>query len=184
MNLDTGPTGDIGISSNYEPDINRRQPTNTNYLLSTGFRFVLQRIPAVTYFCQSCNLPSFAFSEILQPTRFINVKHPGRNYDFGDLDIGFIVDEDMVNYLEIHNWMKEIGNVEDDSEYLERTNKHFSDASITILNSAMLPNLTVNFKNVFPKALSGIDFNSTASDSEPLIVTATFTYTSFEVIKL
>ena len=184
MNLDTGPTGDVGISSNYEPNINKRQPTNTNYLLSTGFRFMLQRIPAVTYFCQSCVLPTFSFAEILQPTRFINVKHPGRVYDYGDLDIGFIVDEDMVNYLELYNWMKEIGNVEDHEEYVSRTNHHFSDASISILNSAMQPNLTVNFKNVFPKALSSIDFNSTASESEPILVTATFAYTSFEVEKL
>jgi len=179
-----GITGSIGIYPNYEQNINRRQPTNTNYLLSTGFRFVLQRIPAVTYFCQSCSIPTFSFSEVLQPTRFINIKHPGRSYDYGDLDIGFIVDEDMVNYLEIYKWMREIGNVEDHDEYEQNTVSHFSDGSISILNSAMKPNLTVNFKNLFPKSISSIDFSSTASDSEPILVTATFAYTSFEVEKL
>jgi len=175
---------EVNISANYEPNINRRQPTNTNFLLSTGFRFVLQRTPAITYFCQSCNLPNFSFSEVIQPTRFINVKHPGRSFDYADLEIGFLVDEDMKNYLEIYNWMRSIGNVEDHNEYLEKTSQHFSDASITILNSAMKPNLTVNFKDIFPKSLSGIDFNSNASDSEPVLVNATFAYTSFEVEKL
>jgi len=175
---------EVNISSNYEPNINRRQPSNTNFLLSTGFRFVLQRTPSLTYFCQSCNLPDFSFGQIEQPSRFIPVKHPGRGYDYGDLQIGFLVDEDMTNYLEIYNWMRSIGNVEDHGDYLEKTTDHFSDASITILNSAMKPNLTVNFKNIFPKSLSGIDFNSTADDTEPIIVSATFAYTSFEVEKL
>ena len=175
---------EVNISADYEPNINRRQPSNTNFLLSTGFRFVLQRTPSLTYFCQSCNLPDFSFAQIEQPTRFIPVKHPGRGYDYGDLQLGFLVDEDMVNYLEIYNWMRKIGTVEDHNEHLSKTSEHFSDASITILNSAMKPNLTVNFKNIFPKSLSGIDFNSTADDTEPILVQATFAYTSFEVEKL
>ena len=179
-----GITGSVEISANYEPNILKRQPENSNFLLPTGFKFTLQRIPSVTYFCQSCNIPSFSFSEILQPTRFNPAKHPGRGYDFGDLDISFLVDEDMKNYLEIYDWMKSMGNAEDHIEYEENTKIHYSDASITILNSAMNPNLSVNFRNMFPKSLSGIDFSSTASDTEPILVTATFAYTSFEVIKL
>jgi hypothetical protein len=172
------------IAGNYEKNILRRQPGNTNFLLTTGFKFTLQRIPSVTYFCQSCNIPAFSFSEIIQPTRFNPAKHPGRGYEYGDLDITFLVDEDMVNYLEIYDWMRLMGNLEDHSEYEENTNQHFSDASITILNSAMNANLSVNFKNIFPKSLSGIDFSSTNSDTEPLLVTATFAYTTFEVVKL
>ena len=172
------------ISGNYEQNVLRRQPGNTNFLLPTGFKFTLQRIPSVTYFCQSCNIPAFSFSEIIQPTRFNPAKHPGRGYEYGDLDITFLVDEDMVNYLEIYDWMRLMGNLEDHSEYEENTNQHFSDASITILNSAMNANLSVNFKNIFPKSLSGIDFSSTNNDTEPLLVTATFAYTTFEVVKL
>lgn len=172
------------ISGNYEQNVLRRQPGNTNFLLPTGFKFTLQRIPSVTYFCQSCNIPAFSFSEIIQPTRFNPAKHPGRGYEYGDLDITFLVDEDMVNYLEIYDWMRLMGNLDDHSEYEENTNQHFSDASITILNSAMNANLSVNFKNIFPKSLSGIDFSSTNSDTEPLLVTATFAYTTFEVVKL
>jgi len=179
-----GITGSDEISGNYEKNVLKRQPSNTNFLLTTGFKFTLQRIPAVTYFCQSCNIPTFSFSEVLQPTRFNPAKHPGRGYDYGDLDITFLVDEDMVNYLEIYKWMRLMGNLEDHIEYEENTNQHFSDASITILNSAMNANLSVNFKNIFPKSLSGIDFSSTSSDTEPILVTATFAYTSFEVVKL
>ena len=175
---------EVNISANYEPNINRRQPTNTNFLLSTGFRFVLQRTPSLTFFCQSCNLPDFSFSQIEQPTRFIPVKHPGRGYNFGDLSITFLVDEDMVNYLEIFNWMRSIGNLINHSEHLEKTSEHFSDASISILNSAMKPNLTVDFKDIFPTSLTGIDFSSTAVDTEPILVTATFAYTSFDIQKL
>ena len=41
-------------------DINARSIDNTNLLLSTGFRFVMQRTPYLTYFCQTANLPEIA----------------------------------------------------------------------------------------------------------------------------
>ena len=89
-------------------DINDRTPSNTNMLLSTGFRFLLTRTPNITYYCQSANLPDVNLGEMEQPTRFIPVKHPGNSFTYGDLELGFIVDEDMENWREIHDWMRSL----------------------------------------------------------------------------
>ena len=165
-------------------DINDRQPTNINLLLSTGFRFILSRTPNITYFCQGVNLPDISFGEVLQPTPFIPVKHPGSSFNYGDLEITFIVDENMENWREIHDWMRSIKGVEDFEEYEDNTNNHFCDASIIILNSAMKPNLEVTFDRMFPKSLGGIQFSSDTSDASQIIASATFAFTSYDIRKI
>ena len=165
-------------------DINSRQPSNTNLLLSTGFRFILSRTPNITYFCQSVNLPDISFGEILQPTRFIPTKHPGTSFNYGDLEIQFIIDENMENWREIHDWMRSLKNVEDYTEVEENPTNNFSDASIMILNSAMKPNLEVTFDRIFPKSLGGIQFSSDAADSSQIVASATFAFTSYDIRKI
>ena len=39
----------------------------------------------------------------------------------------------------------------------------------------------VVFKDMFPVGISGIQFSSVVVDTEPVIATATFSYTSYEI---
>ncbi len=165
-------------------DINKRNPSNTNILLSTGFRFLLTRTPNITYFCQSVNLPDISLGEVEQPTRFIPIKHPGNTISYGDLEISFIVDENMEDWRELHDWMKSLKAVDDYTEYEDNTNQHFSDARLVILNSAMKPNLEIDFRDIFPKSLGGIQFNSDTDDASQIICSASFAYTSYDIKKL
>jgi len=165
-------------------DINDRNISNPNPLLTTGFRFLLTRTPNITYFCQAANIPDVNLGEMEQPTVFIPIKHPGNSFTYGDLEISFIVDEDMENWREIFNWMRSLKNVEDYDEFETEPTTHFSDARLIILNSAMKPNLEIEFKDIFPKSLSGINFTSTTDDSEPVIGSATFAFTSYDIKKL
>jgi hypothetical protein len=165
-------------------DINQRNPSNVNILLSTGFRFLLTRTPNITYFCQGVNLPDITLGEVEQPTRFIPIKHPGTSWNYGDLEISFIIDENMENWREIHSWMRSLKGVEDFNEFESNPTEHFSDASLVVLNSAMKPNLEVTFEKIFPKTLSGIQFTSDTTDSAQVIANATFAYTSYDIRKL
>ena len=165
-------------------DINARQPSNDNLLLSTGFRFFLTRLPHTTYFCQSANLPDISLGEVEQPTPFVPIKMPGNVFTYGDLEISFIVDEDMGNWREIHDWMRSLKNIDHYSEFETDIDTHFSDAKLIILNSAMKANLEVTFKGVFPKSLGGIQFTSDTTDSNQVLTTATFAYTSYDIVKL
>ena len=165
-------------------DINDRSVSNPNPLLTTGFRFLLTRTPNITYFCQSANLPDITLGEMEQPTTFIPIKHPGNSFTYGDLDISFIVDENMENWREIHNWMTSLKNVEDYTEFESNVSNHTSDARLMILNSAMQPNLEVEFKYIFPKSLSGVNFTSSTDDTEPVICNATFAFTSYDIQKI
>ena len=44
--------------------------------------------------------------------------------------------------------------------------------------------LEIEFKDIFPKSLSGVNFTSTTDDSEPVIGNATFAFTSYDIKKL
>ena len=189
--------GDTGPAYSNLPGIGKflgetaldRQPTNTNFLLPTSFKFDLKRIPSVVFFCQSVNLPSITLGEISQPTRFsLPVKRSGDSFEFEDLTVNFIVDEEMKTWLEIYNWMSTITSLEDFDTYNSAGHgnppnemNHYSDAVLVITNSAKNPIIEVNFKGCFPKSVSAIEFDSKTTDNEPLVATVTFGYTSYKV---
>lgn len=168
------------------PDItqvsNPTQPDTNNYLGNTYFRFEFTRLPTVTYFCQRVNLPSISFTSAELPTPLgLTSKVPGGKYNYDQLNVSFIVDEEMKNWLEVYNWMRSIGNLDDISNHIKNHMDKYSDARLIITNSAFTPNISVRFRGVFPIALSGIDFDSTSVDTETVVSTATFAFTHYEI---
>jgi hypothetical protein len=161
---------------------NEFQPATHNVLTGNKFRFVLTRCPTVTYFCQRANIPSLSFgvSQNSNPTGIVS-RRPGTSYVYEDLQIGFAVDEEMKNWLEIYNWMQDLGiGYKTSYEVLNEPQKVAS-AYILVMNSNYRPQMAIKFRNVFPTFLSGIDFDSSAVDSETVIATSTFAYTHYEV---
>ena len=168
------------------PDIyrvsNPRQPDTNNYLASNYFKFEFTRLPTVTYFCQRVNLPSISFTRAEQGTSFGVVgKVPGGRYDFEDLTVSFIVDEDMKNWIEIYEWMRSIGNLDDMTKHVTPHHDKYSDARITVLNSAYKEKKVIKIRQAFPVSLSGIDFDVTLPETEPVIASASFAFTYYEI---
>ena len=154
---------------------NALQPATHNVLTNNKFRFVLTRCPTMTYFCQRANIPSLSFGTSIQsnPTG-ISIRRPGTSYVYEDLQIGFAVDENMKNWLEIHDWIRDLGISYDSATEVLREAQKVCSAYVLILNSQYRPILTVKYKNVYPTFLSGIDFDSSVTDSDTVIATATY----------
>jgi hypothetical protein len=160
-----------------------RQPTSTNYLYQTFYKFQMRRLPKVNYFMQKVSLPDFASGgPIEQPTRFVPVKHPSKNVSFDNLTIEFLVDENLENWRELYDWMRTIYLVDDYKNFESETSTHFTEGSILLLNSAMNVNKEIRFHNLLPISLSGIDFDSTDTDLSPRIATATFAFDFYEFL--
>ena len=109
-------------------------------------------------------------------------------FEYDDLMINYKVDEDLTNYLEIHNWVKELGFPDNYNQYKNIADKGQieglglrSDISLIILNSSRLPNMEINFKDAFPVSISSLIFDTTRMDVDYLEAAATFKYTSFEI---
>lgn len=157
----------------------QKQPSSTNPLNNTSYQFNINRLPNVTWFCQTANLPGLALGNAEQMTPFTRIPREG-NATFEDLQIQFIVSEDMKNWHEVFEWIKVCTNIDTFNDY-DRA-KIYSDASLEILTNKFNRNVVVNFRDLFPVALSGIDFDSITDNSEPVIATANFAYTSYNVI--
>lgn len=154
--------------------------TNINFLSPLEFRFQLNRAPNVMYFCQAVDLPTLSINEAVQPTAHVNIPHPGDKVTYEPLSMRFRVDENMTNYLEIHDWIVALGHPENFNQY-KNLDEKVSDGSIIILNSNNNPKVRVTFQNMFPLSLSPLNFDTTQTDIEYLEAEATFRYLQFKV---
>lgn len=177
----------IGITSgaeNQNPQTRADgQPTDVNYLYQTFFRLQIPLFPKLNYFCQRVTLPGFGTSSpIDRPTRFASLKIPETRVTFDNLEVTFLVDKNLENWREIQNWMKRIYLVKDHNSILPNSKDHTTNANLILLNSAMNPNLQVQFNNLFPVSLTGFDFDSSVTDFTPFTATVTFAYDTYEFV--
>ena len=170
------------------------QVTNKNFLSPIGFIFILDKARKVSFLCQKAEIPELSLSSIDIPTAgFAPIPMGGNTINYGDLNLEFIVDEDLKNYMEIHNWIRALGTPSDfterkewnesnrsDSRSQERNTK-WSDATLQVLNNNNLVNFDVVFQSVFPVSLSTLPFDVTGTDNDYFTATATFRYTLYEV---
>tara|TARA_Y100001937_G_C7032892_1_gene290924 strand:+ start:218 stop:787 length:570 start_codon:yes stop_codon:yes gene_type:complete len=168
---------------------------NRNFLSPTGFKFSLKRSPGAAFFCNQANIPSLDLGVAIQPNYLRDIPVPGDKVEFGDLNIRFLVDEDLVNYMEIQNWIRGLGFPESLQEFtkleeeavgvvVEDGDNIYSDGTLQILSSNLVAKFNVNFKDLFPVALSTISFDATDTDIDYFTAEATFKYTIYNLTDL
>ena len=170
---------------------------NRNFLASTGFKFSLKRSPGVAFFCNQANIPSLDLGIAIQPTYLKDIDVPGDKIQFGDLTLRFLVDEDLVNYMEIQKWIRGLGYPESVQEFDELEKEAvlpvnfgragdniYSDGTLQILSSNLVAKFNVNFKDMFPYSLSTITFDATDTDIEYFTADVSFKYTIYNLTDL
>ncbi|NDE48465.1 MAG: hypothetical protein EB019_05850 [Actinobacteria bacterium] len=169
----------------------QNQIQNRNFLSPVGFNFTLARDPKVSFFCNSARIPEITLSLVQQPNYLKDIDVPGGKLQYGDLSLRFLVDEDMVNYMLIHNWLTGLGFPETTGQYAdlitdEEGNKNslsaFSDGSLYILDSNYNTNSIVKFKDLFPISLTSLDFDSTQTDIQYFTAEVAFKYTIYNIL--
>ena len=158
-----------------------------NFLSGVGFQFKINKLPGVSFFCQSANVPSLNLAVATQATRWNTLPEPGDEVNYDDLTVRFLVDEDMKNYMSIHNWIRYLGHPEssrdwaiysDGDSYEEKT---YSDGFLIVLDSNFNPKFRIKFQDLFPVSLGGLNFDSTYTDTEYFAVDATFKYSIYDI---
>ena len=170
-----------GVPPDVKKNILDRQPESDNPILPTFFKFNLLRTPNVSYFCQATSLPGINLPSVVQPSTFTQIKHPGGRAEYGDLSLNFIVDENLNNWLEIHDWIIGISSTYDFDNMIDLAVDHYSDGILAVTNSSMKPKYIVKFYNMFPNSISDLEFNSSDSDATTIIATVTFSYDYYEI---
>ena len=187
-----------------------RQPDQLDYSSPTQFRFILNQIPKVQFFVQTANIPGISLGEAVIPTPYKDIPYVGDKVTYESLNVQFLVDESLENYIEIHNWMIGLGfpktrqqftnfrsSTSNTSNAAGKANSDigvvgnavaerplYSDATLSILSNKNNPLVEVRFSDCFPVALSGLDYTQQVSDVEYLTATVDFRYKLYEIVTL
>ena len=185
--------------------LSSKQPSGSglDYADPTKFKFQISKLPRVEFNSIQANIPGITLTELTQPTRLMPVRIPGNDMTFEDLNVTFIVDEDLTNYRSVHDWMAGLAQMDSDDKYralitdggdrmpLSQQNNSqdagrvtsatndgaiFSDAKLIILSARNIPLVELSFEDTYPKSLSALEYNQNATDVEYLTATCTFGY--------
>ena len=168
------------------------QPTNLNQLNVVSFDISFSRLPGVQYFCQRISLPTVVLGETNEPSPFLNVPLEGDTLTFEAMSLSFIVDEDLLNYREIYDWMTALGFPREYGQFAAlqeqstgSTLTKYSDLTIVLHTNKSNPNYKIKFTDCFPTSLSSIQFDSTPTGMDPIVVDATFNFRGmFDIAKV
>ena len=168
-----------------------KQIGNRNFLSPVGFKFTLSKEPKVDFFSNSARIPEISLGTATQPSYLKDVDIRGDKLTFGDFSLRFMVDEDLVNYMKIHNWMSGLGFPESTKEFKDLTtnddnqrdfNEQFSDGSLHILNSNFRDVAIVKFRDLFPVYLTSLEFEASDADIQYFTAEVTFKYTIYDIV--
>ena len=195
-----------------ETNVQLRQPAKLDYASPIQFRFKCTKLPEVEFTCQTANIPGISLGSGTQPTSLVDVPIPGDKISYQSLDISFLVDENLNNYKEIHDWLLGLGFPQNHTQFADlqagsadrfpgstassvatgskRTPAPlaeggiYSDATLTVLNSKNIAKTEIRFKNVYPISLGSLSYNVQASDVDYLQVAASFNYLNYDIVQI
>ena len=191
-----------------------RAPDKLDYASPIQFRFTCAKLPTVEFFCQTANIPGITLGTADVETSLKSIPFPGDKLTYGDLNVSFLVDENLNNYKELHDWLTGLGFPQAHSQFssllatghdrfpsskvgtasvssdVGRTTApldegaSYSDATLTVLNSKNIAKTEIRFHNVYPTQLGGLSYDIKASDVDYLQVNATFAYMFYEIVQI
>ena len=188
-----------------------RTPSKFDYASPIQFRFKMTKLPTVEFFIQSANIPGITLGETSMPTPLKDIPIPGDKVSYGSLDVSFLVDENLNNYKEIHDWITGLGFPQDHKQFqtLQGTSADrfpgttssttatgssikqpldeggiYSDATLTVLNNKNIAKTEIRFQNVYPTTLGGLSYSITANDVDYITVNASFSYMYYDIVQI
>lgn len=143
-----------------------------------GFRLAIDRLkfPNAEFNVQTASIPEISVDAVPYATPQRTIEISGDKVTYAPLTVSFIIDENLTNYTEIHDWLFGLVTVAENNS-INKTR----DMSLLILDSHNNFSREIQFTNAFPTSLSTLDFDAKNTNVEYLIANATFSYSYFKV---
>ena len=161
--------------------------TNIDFLRTNDFKMTIERLPEVSFFSNSVELPSVSLSSLSEPTPLSDIKIPGDRMVFDPVSVTFYVDSNMENYLQAFRWIQGLGFPQNHNqytsenntrpEYLSELEKNYSDAKLIVTQAGKV----FTFVDCFPTRLSGIRFETQNTDVQYAVATLDLDYSYFKI---
>jgi len=198
-------------SSMTDTNIIDRQPTKFDYASPIQFRVKMSKLPKVEFFVQTANIPGISLGTVTVPTPLYDYPVPGDTINYSSFDMSFLVDENLSNYKELHDWINGLGFPKNHDQFknLQTTGADrfpgttsstaatgtsiaqpldeggtYSDATLIVLNSKNIAVTEIRFKNVYPISLGSLSYDIKASDVDYLQVSSSFNYLNYDIVQL
>ena len=192
-------------------NVQTRQPSIMDYASPVQFRFKCSKLPEVEFFCQTANIPGISLGTADFHTPLKDIPMPGDKVTYQDLAISFLVDENLNNYKEIHDWIIGIGFPQNHTQFSDLRalssdrfpgttastaatgtsiskplpeSGIYSDATLTILNSKNIAKTEIRFHNIYPTSLGSLSYSVQASDVNYLTAAVDFSYMYYEIVQI
>ena len=166
---------------------------NRNFLSPVGFKFAIDKMRGVDFFCQAASIPSVSMNTADQFTRFNKIPQPGDELVYEPLQIRFLIDENLKNWYQVHDWMREVTTPYSSKEFGYKRTKldsqndkdtndkdWRSDCSLFILSSNYKPVAEFVFRNAFPINLTTLNFDASNTDIQYFTAECQLAYSHYD----
>ena len=202
---DTG--GTVSATTVGTGDALSRQPTVFDYSQLNQFRLFMPIFPTTNWFVTRCNIPGVTMGQGVQVTSLLDMPIVGDKLTYDDFYCTFIVDEQLKNYTEMHDWLVNIGfpsahsqfnakerpdqfkrpqqttkNIEHQlapAVYTDTDRDLYCNIDLFILSSKNNPVVKIQMIEAFPTSLTNIEYSSQESETSYAECTATFAFSYF-----
>ena len=188
-----------------------REPSKSDYASPIQFRFKCTKLPLVEFFVQSANIPGISLGSATQTNPLYDIPLPGDKITYSALDMSFLVDENLNNYKEIHDWILGLGFPSNHTQFQDLqaagTDRFpgsarstavtgsstpqplneggiYSDAILTVLNSKNIAKTEIRFQNVYPTNLGGLNYDVRQTDIDYLNASVSFNYMNYDIVQI
>jgi len=151
-----------------------------NFLAPNSFALVIDNMTYknVEYLVKTASIPPISLPKANYSATQRNVGMIGDRIEYSPLDLQFIVDEKLTNYIEIHDWI--VGQVNNPDSNFTATKQR--DITLIILDSHNNPIKEILFASAFPVSLSTLEFDSGVETIEYLMASVSFEYSYYKIL--
>ena len=202
----TDPYSGTATATSGQGDALSRQPTVFDYSQQSQFKVFLPLFPTTEWFVVRANVPGVSLGQAIQTTPMVDMPIIGDKLTYDDFYVTFLVDEELKNYTEMHDWLINCAAPQERSQFRgkerpagipkrpqteimdlilgnvkESDRDLYSNLDLFIMSSKNNPVVKIQMVEAFPISLTNIEYSHQESDVTYAECTATFAFSYFTI---
>ena len=202
----TDPYSGTATATSGQGDALSRQPTVFDYSQQSQFKVFLPLFPTTEWFVVRANVPGVSMGQAVQTTPLLDMPIIGDKLTYDDFYVTFLVDEELKNYTEMHDWLVNCAAPQERSQFRgkerpagipkrpqteimdlvlgnvkESDRDLYSNLDLFIMSSKNNPVVKIQMVEAFPISLTNIEYSHQESDVTYAECTATFAFSYFTI---
>ena len=202
----TDPYSGTATATKGQGDALMRQPTVFDYSQQSQFKVFLPLFPTTEWFVVRANVPGVSLGQAVQTTPMLDMPIIGDKLTYDDFYVTFLVDEELKNYTEMHDWLINCAAPETRSQFQGKARPDgipqrpqteimdlilgnvkssdrdlYSNLDLFIMSSKNNPVVKIQMVEAFPISLTNIEYSHQESDVTYAECTATFAFSYFTI---